>query len=60
MSRRLKEENPGQIILMPIAAIITIIPLIVFSKFVKLSEIEMKSWTGEQIYADFFSYYKSQ
>ncbi|MGI6124157.1 MAG: O-antigen ligase family protein [Acetivibrionales bacterium] len=60
MSRRLKEENPGQIILMPIAAIITIIPLIVFSKFVKLSEVEMKSWTGEPTYADFFSYYKSQ
>lgn len=41
MSRRLKEENPGQIILMPIAAIITIIPLIVFSKFVKLSEMSI-------------------
>jgi O-antigen ligase len=60
MSKKLKADNPGQFILMPIAAIITIIPLIVFSKFVKLSEIEMKSWTGEQIYADFFSYYKSQ
>ncbi|MGI6084164.1 MAG: O-antigen ligase family protein [Acetivibrionales bacterium] len=60
MSRKLKTENPGQVIVMPVAAILTIIPLIVFSKFVKLSEIEMKSWIGEQIHADFFSYYKSQ
>lgn len=60
MSKKLKADNPGQFILLPVATILTIIPLIVFSKFVKLSEVEMKSWTGEPTYADFFSYYKSQ
>jgi len=59
-SNKLKAENPGNSVLLPIAIILSVIPLIVFSKIIKLSEIELKNWTGGQTYADFFSYYKSQ
>jgi len=59
-SNILKTENPGNFVLLPIAIILSIIPLIVYLKIVKLNEIEFANWTGEQTYTDFFSYYKSQ
>lgn len=60
MSKKLNAGNPGKFILLPIAIILSVIPLIVHLKPVKLSDIEVESWLGEPVYADFFSYYKSQ
>ena len=59
-SKKLKTENPGQFVLLPVAIILSIIPLIVFSKLIQLSGIEIENWLGEPIHADFFSFYKSQ
>ncbi|MGI6227841.1 MAG: hypothetical protein ACOYJ1_16515, partial [Peptococcales bacterium] len=60
MSKKLKAENPGQFVLLPVATILAVIPLIVYLKFIELSEIEIKSWTGDPMFADFFTLYKSQ
>ena len=56
----LKYENPSLFYLLPIAFIISVVPLIVYMKVVELTPIEIKNWYGEQYYTDFFSYYKSQ
>jgi len=56
----LKQDNPNLMYLLPIAFIITFVPLIVYLKVVKLTPIEMKNWYGESTYADFFNYFKSQ
>lgn len=59
-SKQLKKENPSNFILLPIAFIISVVPLIVFMKANKLSAIEIQNWLGGDTNIDFFSYYKSQ
>ncbi len=59
-SAKLRQDNPGNLYILPIAFVITIVPLIVFMKLVNLSPIEVKNWYGEPTYTDFFNYYKSQ
>ncbi len=59
-SASIKDESPGLFYLLPIAFIISVVPLIVYMKVVELTPIEIKNWYGEQYYTDFFSYYKSQ
>ncbi len=59
-SAKLRQDNPGNLYILPIAFVITIVPLIVFMKLVNLSPIEIKNWYGEPTYTDFFNYYKSQ
>ena len=55
-----KRENPGNLYILPIAFIITIVPLIVYMKVVQLSPIEIKNWYGQEKYSDFFTFFKSQ
>ena len=59
-AKQIKQENPGNLYILPIAFIITVIPLIVFMKVTNLSPIEIKNWYGEPTYTDFFNYFKSQ
>ena len=58
--KRINEENPGSLCILPVAFIIAIVPLIVFMKVTDLTQIEASNWYGESTYTDFFSYYKSQ
>lgn len=44
--------------IIPIILIIGLIPLIVRLKVIKLNDIEINAWTGQQYNYDFFSYYK--
>jgi len=59
-SKKLNQENPSNISLLPVAFIISIVPLIVFMKVIPLSDVEAQNWLGENTYLDFFNYYKSQ
>lgn len=56
----IKQDNPSLFYILPIAFIISVVPLIVFMKVVELTPIEIDNWYGEPTYADFFTYYKSQ
>ena len=51
--KRIKQETPSNIYMLPIAFVITIVPLIVYMKAVKLSPIEIDNWFGKPTYADF-------
>ena len=59
-SVKLRQEKPSNLYILPIAFVITVVPLIVFMKLVDLSPIEIKNWYGEPTYTDFFNFYKSQ
>jgi len=60
MSRKIKQENPGNAVLLPIAFILFAVPMLVYMKLVNLKSIESDNWIGEKTYTDFFNYYKSQ
>lgn len=57
---KLRQENPSNFNLLPIAFIISVVPLIVFMKVTKLSAVEIQNWLGGDTHTDFFNYYKSQ
>ncbi|MCX7774006.1 MAG: O-antigen ligase family protein [Clostridia bacterium] len=60
MSKKRKLEKPTNLYIIPIAFVITVVPLIVFLKVFTLLPIEAKNWYGQPTYTDFFNYYKSQ
>lgn len=60
MSRKIRQDNPGNAVLFPVAFILAAVPLMVYLKEITLSAIETESWGGDKTYSDFFNYFKSQ
>jgi len=58
--KQLRQEHTGFFQILPIAFILSVIPLIVYLNVVKLTPIEIENWQGNSTYTDFFNYWKSQ